>query len=360
MAEVREFKGFFSYAHHDAKTDTGLIPDFTRRLEDRVNARLVNAQFLIWRDNDQLRTGDRWDRKIEAELRASDVLIVLLTPQWIGSDYCRREYTIFEGVEASRAVGDFVAPILARPVEQQETHFTQEQRDIFVSIQQRQYFEADATDFLKLPRARRNAKIDKIAEDIFRMIETLRTGGTTYPVPNPPALPVFRDAEFAPELVVIRPGGFMMGSTEEEEGSDAFERPQHHVTIAERFAIARYPVTFREYDWFCEAIGRKKPGDEGWGRGQRPVINVSWDDAQHYLVWLSQETGRTYRLPSEAEWEYACRAGTTTLYWFGDTITPKDANYAKSELHRTSEVGAYPANPWGLHDMHGNVLEGRG
>ena len=74
-------------------------------------------------------------------------------------------------------------------------------------------------------------------------------------------------------------------------------------------------------------------------------------------AWLSQETGRAYRLPSEAEWEYACRAGTTTRYSFGDAITPDDANYADSGLSRTSEVGAYPANPWGLHDMHGNVWE---
>jgi hypothetical protein len=103
MADVREFKGFFSYAHHDAQTDAGLIADFTKELERRVTAKFVNAKFLIWRDKDQLRTGVRWDPTIEAELRAADVLIVLLTPQWIGSDFCRREYTIFEDVEASRA-----------------------------------------------------------------------------------------------------------------------------------------------------------------------------------------------------------------------------------------------------------------
>jgi formylglycine-generating enzyme required for sulfatase activity len=116
-------------------------------------------------------------------------------------------------------------------------------------------------------------------------------------------------------------------------------------------------VTFDEYERFCEAKGQKLPEDRGWGRGRRPAINVSWDDAQAYIAWLSQGIGRAYRLPSEAEWEYACRARTTSRYSFGEAITPDDANYADSRLGRTTAVGAYSANRWGLHDMHGNVLE---
>jgi len=170
-------------------------------------------------------------------------------------------------------------------------------------------------------------------------------------------LAVFRDASFAPELVVLPAGEFLMGSSDKEEGGYEEERPQHRVTIVGRFAIGRYPVTFDEYDRFCEAGGQKKPGDQGWGRGRQPVINVSWQDAQGYIVWLSRETGKAYRLPSEAEWEYACWAGTTSRYSTGDTITPKHANYSDSGLGRTSEVGVYPANPWGLHDMPGNVWE---
>jgi len=172
-----------------------------------------------------------------------------------------------------------------------------------------------------------------------------------------PDFAVFRDAPFAPELVVIPAGQFMMGSPEREEGRYDNEGPQHRVTIGQRFAIGRYPVTFDEYDRFCEAKQPKQPADEGWGRGRRPVINISWQDAQVYIAWLSQETGRAYRLPSEAEWEYACRAGTATRYSFGDAITPENANFSDSGLGRTSEVGAYSANPWSLYDMHGNVWE---
>lgn len=165
---------------------------------------------------------------------------------------------------------------------------------------------------------------------------------------------VFSDAPFAPEMVVIPPGTFLMGSP--DSGPDAYddEKPQHKVTIGYRFAIGRYPVTFEEFDAFCEATGRKKPGNEGWGRGRRPVINVSWDDAEAYLNWLAGETGKPYRLPSEAEWEYACRAGTETQHWWGDDFDPAMVNVGGE---KTSEVGAYPANPWGVHDTNGNVWE---
>jgi len=174
-----------------------------------------------------------------------------------------------------------------------------------------------------------------------------------------PDFAVFRDAAFAPEMVVLPAGEFMMGSaiTEKDTYEYEYEEPRHDVTVGRRFAIGRYPVTFEEYNQFCVKTRRRKPGDEGWGKKRRPVINVSWEDAQAYVGWLSQETGRTYRLPSEAEWEYACRAGTTTRYSFGDLITPDDANYDDSGLGRTSEVGAYPPNRWGLYDMHGNVFE---
>jgi formylglycine-generating enzyme required for sulfatase activity len=154
-----------------------------------------------------------------------------------------------------------------------------------------------------------------------------------------------------PEMVPIEPGTFIMGSEDEDS-----EKPPHEVTIGYRFALGKYPVTFAEYDAFCEATGREKPDDNGWGRERRPAINVSWQDATAYVEWLSEATGKPYRLPTEAEWEYCCRAGTTTEYSCGDEITEKDANVG-GQVHWTTEVGAYTANPWGLHDMHGNVWE---
>jgi formylglycine-generating enzyme required for sulfatase activity len=156
----------------------------------------------------------------------------------------------------------------------------------------------------------------------------------------------------APETVPLQGGEFTMGSTE-----NIPEQPPHPVRVP-AFAIGKYEVTFDDWDVCVLAGGCEyRPNDGGWGRGRRPVINVSWDDAQVYVTWLSKVTGETYRLPSEAEWEYAARAGTTTQYWWGDnTPTREQANFGHN-VGKTAEVGSYPANPWGLYDMNGNVWE---
>jgi len=107
--------------------------------------------------------------------------------------------------------------------------------------------------------------------------------------------------------------------------------------------LGRYPVTFEEFDYFCDQMGQEKPAAEGWGRGRRPVVNVSWEDANAYCAWLSEGTGVRYQLPSEAWWEYACRAGTETRYAFGDDIGPGLANFGQNRK-KTSDVGSYPAN----------------
>jgi formylglycine-generating enzyme required for sulfatase activity len=169
----------------------------------------------------------------------------------------------------------------------------------------------------------------------------------------------FKDLETAPEMVVIPAGDFWMGSKDGE--GFASERPRHKVAIPRPFAVGRYPVTFAEWDAAVAAGGVKhKASDQGWGRGRRPVINVSCEDAQAYVKWLSDKTGKQYRLLSEAEWEYCCRAGAETSYSFGDKITKAEAQFSEGNwgsAGRTAEVGSFPANSFGLYDMHGNVLE---
>jgi formylglycine-generating enzyme required for sulfatase activity len=160
------------------------------------------------------------------------------------------------------------------------------------------------------------------------------------------------DAPWCPEVVEVPPGEFTMGSSDYDE-----EKPRHPVRIAYPLAVGRYPVTFEEYDHFARATGRAQPGDQGSRIGRHPVIDVDWEDAKSFAVWLSAQTGQRYRLLSEAEWEYACRAGTTTRYWWGDEITPENANYRAADIGRTSKVGSYPANRFGLYDTHGNVWE---
>ena len=131
----------------------------------------------------------------------------------------------------------------------------------------------------------------------------------------------------SPQMVVLPTGRFRMGSPSGEAGRDDDEGPVRTVTIGKRIAMGRYEVTFAEYDRFADADSRRsRPDDEGWGRGRRPVINVSQEDAKAYATWLSAQTGKTYRLPSEAEWEYAARAGTRTRYSWGDEIGVNRAN----------------------------------
>lgn len=176
-----------------------------------------------------------------------------------------------------------------------------------------------------------------------------------------------QDDSQGPEMVVIDKGCFLMGSLSNEKGRSKDEQ-QHVVCLEQDYAIGKYEVTFAEYDRFAEATAREKPSNEGWGRGNRPVINVSWQDAVAYADWLSAQTGYHYRLPTEAEWEYAARAGTNTAYWWGDQVSQDYANYGKDECCgeysegkdqwlNTAPVGSFEANNWGLHDMHGNVWE---
>lgn len=193
-----------------------------------------------------------------------------------------------------------------------------------------------------------------------------------------PAYPVLRDrlndGSQGPEMVVIPAGEFQMGSPSSEVGRYSDE-PTRAVRIEKSFAIGKYEVMFHEYDRFATATGKPLPADHGWGRGRRPVINVDWRNAVAYAEWLSQQTGQRYRLPTEAEWEYAARAGTTTSRYWGDDPNEGCAYANAADLDGrkvfvgwtvmqchdgqvyTAPVGNYRNNEFGLYDMAGNVLE---
>jgi formylglycine-generating enzyme required for sulfatase activity len=164
-------------------------------------------------------------------------------------------------------------------------------------------------------------------------------------------------------MVVIPAGNFMMGAPENDPMRTFDEVPQHRVSFAKPFSVGRFAVTFAEWD-ACVADGGCNgymPSDGGWGRERRPVINVSWNDAQSYLGWLSRKTGQPYRLLSEAEREFVSRAGTSTAFWWGDSVTTDQANYngGGEGVHRgqTVPVDAFQPNPFGLYQVHGNVYD---
>lgn len=164
-------------------------------------------------------------------------------------------------------------------------------------------------------------------------------------------------------MVALPAGSFSMGAAPGEPGFIDREGPRHKVSV-DAFAISKFEITFDEYALFATATKKKLPKDKSWGRGVRPVIYVSWNDAQAYVAWLSEESGAQYRLPSEAEWEYAARAGSAGLYWSGAKVqrgSKAMANCKECGNHwddtQTAPVGSFPANPFGSHDMSGNLWE---
>ena len=178
------------------------------------------------------------------------------------------------------------------------------------------------------------------------------------PIPESP----FRECPTCPEMVVVPAGSFRMGCVSGQDCQDV-EKPVHRVTIAAPFAVGKYEVTFDEWD-ACVADGGcdgYRPDDKGLGRGNRPVRRVSWNDVQTYVLWLSEKTGKTYRLLSEAEWEYVARAGSGTQYSWGNEVGRNRANCVgcgnRWDGKQTAPVGSFGANAFGLYDVHGNVSE---
>jgi formylglycine-generating enzyme required for sulfatase activity len=184
-------------------------------------------------------------------------------------------------------------------------------------------------------------------------------------------LDLFKECPVCPAMIVVPSGEFMMGAPDGEENSEDNEKPRHEVRIAKQFSVGRFAVTFDEWDACVSDGGCRNylPSDKGWGRGRRPVINLRWDDAKAYVRWLSDKTGKPYRLLSEAEREYVTRAGTTTPFWWGANLSTERANYDGDYWYpsagglkgkyrgKTLPVDAFDPNPWGLYQVHGNVYE---
>ena len=188
----------------------------------------------------------------------------------------------------------------------------------------------------------------------------------------PPKAESFKDCPNCPEMIRIPAGKFRMGHIQDVGAVYTKPaRPVREIRIEFPFAISRYEVTFNEYDKFTDATGRPRLADKTWGRGRHPALRMPRADAVAYTKWLSEKTGKFYRLPTEAEWEYAARGGRETNFWWGDAADPNHANFGAGvtgwlpaplvkegdKYPNTSPVGAFPPNPFGLYDMHGNLWE---
>ena len=274
-------------------------------------------------------------------------------------------YLVGDNSDATDTAGPNDAVVAARL--QQETVFWESVTD-----------STNAADFDLYLRAYPNGRFADLARNRLAALpgpapDPPRPGRPAPTRPDPtPARPrageVFRDCDTCPEMAVIPAGTFRMGSLASEQNRRDTEGPQRRVTLRS-FALGLTEVTFDEWEACVRGggCGGYRPGDQGWGRGARPVISVSWGDARAYVSWLSAETGAVYRLPSESEWEYAARAGTTTPFHAGATISTDQANYDGNYVYgsgrrgtyrgRTTPVGTFAPNTFGLYDVHGNVWE---
>jgi formylglycine-generating enzyme required for sulfatase activity len=321
---------FISYKREDQAT--------ARKLADA----LEKEGWSVWWDP-KLRAGDDFDEVIEKVLDESSCVIVLWSEMSLQSHYVRAEAA--EALEQEKLVPVAIENVTL-PFRFKRLH---------------------TLKLLNWDGSSGSAEFRKLVDDIREIIsppkgktETRRTttqSSTTIDNRKPGSVfrDTLKDGSQAPEVVVIPAGIFKMGDI--QGTGDRDEKPVHTVNIPKSFAIGRYPITFEDYDRFASATSRPLPAD-WWGRGRQPAINVSWNDAVEYAKWLSEQTGKRYRLPTEAEWEYAARAGTETAYWWGDEMKPGMANcVGGGRWLGTSPVGSFQLNPFGLYDTAGNVWE---
>lgn len=332
MADV-----FISYSKPDRSQVQSLADDLVRR------------GFSVWWDTGLL-AGNTFRQEIDRELRAASCVVVVWSRHSMASDW------VISEAESARQAGKLVpvrtetlAPhLIPRPFTEFHTELLTAKDRIAAAIVRIQTV---------TPESGAASGLWDDGTQSADVIGEAPVFGTE-----------FRDLPYAPLLTVVPSGGFRMGSPPREPARLANEGPQHFVRLPSPLAVGKYPVTFAEWDQYCDLTASPyRPPDAGFGRADRPVINVSWDDALGYCDWLSATSGQRYRLLTEAEWEFCCRAGTTTRFAFGNQLSTEEANFngsahpvpgsANTFRARTTPVGLFQPNGFGLFDMHGNVCE---
>ena len=397
---------FISYAHADER----LKKRFLVHLDALHRERLIT----VWHDR-MLKPGEHLDSAIEAELAGADLVILLMSPDFIHSNYCTEKemqrafarakdgrckvvHVILEPcqwpnipIDGGGRLGDFLAtPRDGKPVTKWprgiEAGLNSVVADIRRLIDESTWPPMDnASGTVAVPSLVDRYRAEGRIEVDAKIVHGAPDG---WFLPGNGKAEWFKDHEMGPEMVVVPAGSFVMGSPETEPDRLGSESPQHSVTIARPFSVGRHAVTRGQFAAFINNSGYKTEGGAyvlagnewksdpkaSWRNpgfpqdDSHPVVCVSWEDAKAFAVWLSSQSGQDYRLLTEAEWEYAARAGTTTPFWWGSTITPAQANYngnyvykgggAKGEYReQTVAVGEFAANLWGLYQVHGNVWE---
>ena len=304
-------------------------------IAERLKQQFEQQGWVVFIDK-QTHVGRRWHKEIERELHAAKAVVVLWSVTSRDSDF------VLEEAEYAKRK-DILFPAFIERVECPYGFGRIQTADLVEWNDQMEH--AGLVQLLEPLRGHLNGS----AAEPVPIVQNVFTPGQTF-------RDKLKSGGEGPLMVVIPAGHFLMGSPDDESGRSSDEGPQHEVIVAQPFALGVYAITFAEYDHFCKVTYRKTPDDNGWGRKNCPVINVSWHDAKAYYVWLSEQCDKTYRLPSETEWEYACCAGAKTPFYNGETIDLKPANFDLAH-GRTLPVGSFAPNAFGLYDMHGNIWE---
>ena len=361
---------FISYRRDDSK--------YQARMIYQSFARVVSAKDLFM-DVDSIPPGADFVKILKDWVDGCDILLALIGPGWINATdpkTGRRRLDNphdFVRIEIGEALKRDI-PVVPVLLDGTNMPAADELPDDLKALRQRnaefvdyRTFDHDVQRLIaKLVPAATTAK-----HDDGRHVPPINTS-VPAPAPRPqtPAQPsrgtpvkpgeVFTDiAGVTPEMIVVPAGEFLMGSPDHEGGRDKDEGPQHKVTISRPFAVGRFPVIFDEWDKARDlGFGGPKLEDR-FGRGRQPVINVSWEEAKAYADWLAKYSDKPYRLLTEAEWEYACRAGSKTRFSFGDAESDlgRYAWYSGNSGSKTHPVGEKKPNAFGFYDMHGNVWE---
>ncbi len=359
--EVEPLKTFIIYSSRDKD----LRDEFENHLRPLVDIGWLN----LWSDKEIL-PGERWDTAIKTRLDQAEIFLMLVSVDFYNSDYIREEEfkTAISRLEKGNAL---IIPIIVRHC---SWKFYPVIKDLQVlppggmAVNDRAYWQHRDKAW--------DAVVGKIAERVQILLEGRPAGVLTDKKPELQQTEKFkngqtkRDLPDAPVMVFVEGGIFKMGGNYSDN-----EKPIHEVKVSS-FWIGKYLVTFEEYERFCEETKRNKPDDSSWGKSRRPVINVNWYDAQAYCEWLSRKTGKKYRLPSEAEWEFAARGGVLSkgysyaggndlskVGWSsensGDKKLSFEWNHEILTMNncRTHPVGEKESNELGLFDMSGNVWE---
>jgi formylglycine-generating enzyme required for sulfatase activity len=340
---------FISYANADEtkSSDTGS----DRQIANMICSALESEDVSCWLAPRDISPGDDWLNAILDAVEQSAVVVLVVSQETEKSKWVNTEIKL--ALEENKKIIPFqigaVSPRGTLRVLKVSSHWItahsppgQEELNRLVKA---------VRSHLGKDKKKANEKVIKPAQEHGDVKTAETPSGKVYENDKG-----FREADYGDGIIMvyIPPGTFTMGS---DDGYDN-EKPPHDVDL-DGFWIGKFEVTFDQYDKYCEETKKEKPGDQGWGRGKRPVINVSWDDAMAYSLWLSEKTGLPFKLPTEAQWEKAARGTDSRKYPWGEQEPDKKLANFDSDIGKTTPVGSYPRgiSPYGLMDMAGNVWE---